>query len=161
MDSLIGREDELERAIHVLARRRKNNPLFIGDSGVGKTALVEGLAKRIFDGNVPEFLKQTRIYSLDLGALLAGTRYRGDFEDRLKGVLGALEEQERAILFIDEIHMLVGAGATTGGTMDASNLLKPALQAGELDVLARQPMTNTDNRSEKIKALPGGSRKSM
>lgn len=132
IDPLIGREDELERAIHVLARRRKNNPLFIGDSGVGKTALVEGLAKRIFEGDVPEFLKETRIYSLDLGALLAGTRYRGDFEDRLKGVLGALEEQERAILFIDEIHMLVGAGATTGGTMDASNLLKPALQAGEL-----------------------------
>jgi ATP-dependent Clp protease ATP-binding subunit ClpA len=129
---LIGRVDELERAIHVLARRRKNNPLFIGDSGVGKTALVEGLAKRIFDGDVPDFLKETHIYALDLGALLAGTRYRGDFEDRLKGVLGALEENEKAILFIDEIHMLVGAGATTGGTMDASNLLKPALQSGEL-----------------------------
>ena len=132
IDPLIGRDAEIERAIHVLARRRKNNPLFIGDSGVGKTALVEGLAKRIFDGKVPEFLKETHIYSLDMGALLAGTRYRGDFEDRLKGILAALEEDEKAVLFIDEIHMLVGAGATSGGTMDGSNLLKPALHAGEL-----------------------------
>jgi ATP-dependent Clp protease ATP-binding subunit ClpA len=132
IDPLIGRADELERAVHVLARRRKNNPLFIGDSGVGKTALVEGLARKIHGGDVPELLKEVRIYSLDMGALMAGTRYRGDFEDRLKGVIDALEENDKAILFIDEIHVIVGAGATTGGTMDASNLLKPALASGHL-----------------------------
>jgi ATP-dependent Clp protease ATP-binding subunit ClpA len=132
IDPLIGRELEIERAVHVLARRRKNNPLFIGESGVGKTALVEGIAQRIVDGNVPDFLTDVRIYALDMGSLMAGTRYRGDFEERLKAVLKALENNEKAILFIDEIHMVVGAGATTGGNMDASNLLKPALASGEL-----------------------------
>jgi len=132
IDPLIGREDEVKRAIHVLARRRKNNPLFIGDSGVGKTALVEGLAKAIYEGNVPEMLEGVRIYALDMGSLMAGTRYRGDFEDRLKGVVQALENNDKAILFIDEIHILVGAGATSGGSMDASNLLKPALASGDL-----------------------------
>ncbi|MEM6926322.1 MAG: ATP-dependent Clp protease ATP-binding subunit ClpA [Myxococcota bacterium] len=132
IDPLIGRESELQRAVHVLARRRKNNPLFIGDSGVGKTAIVEGLAKAIYEGDVPEMLKGVRIYALDMGALMAGTRYRGDFEDRLKGVVQALEDNDKAILFIDEIHVIVGAGATAGGSMDASNLLKPALAAGTL-----------------------------
>jgi ATP-dependent Clp protease ATP-binding subunit ClpA len=132
IDPLIGRADELERAIHVLARRRKNNPLFVGDSGVGKTAIVEGLAKAIYEGNVPEKLKGVHIYALDMGSLMAGTRYRGDFEDRLKGVIQALTDNDKAILFIDEIHVIVGAGATTGGSMDASNLLKPALASGGL-----------------------------
>ena len=132
IDPLIGREAEVERAIHVLARRRKNNPLFIGDSGVGKTAIVEGMAKKIAEGEVPELLEGVHIYALDMGALMAGTRYRGDFEDRLKGVIRALEDDEKAILFIDEIHIIVGAGATTGGNMDASNLLKPALASGRL-----------------------------
>jgi len=132
IDPLIGREAEVERAIHVLARRRKNNPLFIGDSGVGKTAIVEGLAKKIAEGEVPELLEGVHVYALDMGALMAGTRYRGDFEDRLKGVIRALEDDEKAILFIDEIHIIVGAGATTGGNMDASNLLKPALASGKL-----------------------------
>ena len=132
IDPLIGREHELERAIHILARRRKNNPLFIGDSGVGKTAIVEGLARAIVEGQVPELLEEVHIYALDMGALMAGTRYRGDFEERLKGVIRALEEDDKAILFIDEIHILVGAGATAGGSMDASNLLKPALSNGTL-----------------------------
>jgi len=132
IDPLIGRAEEVQRAIHVLARRRKNNPLFIGDSGVGKTALVEGLAKAIYEGNVPDMLKGVHIYALDMGSLMAGTRYRGDFEDRLKGVVQALENNDKAILFIDEIHILVGAGATSGGSMDASNLLKPALASGDL-----------------------------
>ncbi len=132
IDPLIGRADEVQRAIHVLARRRKNNPLFVGDSGVGKTAIVEGLAKAIFEGNVPDMLKGVHIYALDMGSLMAGTRYRGDFEDRLKGVIQALEDNEDAILFIDEIHVIVGAGATTGGSMDASNLLKPSLAGGRL-----------------------------
>jgi len=132
IDPLVGRNGEIERMIHVLARRRKNNPLLIGEPGVGKTAIVEGLARRIFEGDVPELLKEVRLYSLDMGALMAGTRYRGDFEERLKAVLAALERNTKAILFIDEIHIVVGAGATSGGTMDASNLLKPALAAGEL-----------------------------
>ena len=153
IDPLIGRSQELERAIHVLARRRKNNPLFIGDSGVGKTALVEGLAKKIHAGDVPDLLKEVRIYALDMGALMAGTRYRGDFEDRLKGVIEALEEDDKAILFIDEIHIIVGAGATTGGNMDASNLLKPALASGQLRCIGST--THEDFRSSfgKDKAL--------
>lgn len=153
IDPLIGRELEVERAIHVLARRRKNNPLFIGDPGVGKTAIVEGLAKQIFEGNVPEFLQGVHIYSLDMGALMAGTRYRGDFEDRLKGVINELVEDDKAILFIDEIHMVVGAGATSGGTMDASNLLKPALTSGEMRVIGST--THEDHRQSlaKDKAL--------
>jgi ATP-dependent Clp protease ATP-binding subunit ClpA len=130
VDPLIGREREIARAVHVLARRRKNNPLFVGDAGVGKTALAEGLALRIHEGVVPAALRDARIYTLDVGALLAGTRFRGDFEERLKAVLRELEAQPHAILFIDEIHTLVGAGATGGASMDASNLLKPALAAG-------------------------------
>jgi ATP-dependent Clp protease ATP-binding subunit ClpA len=130
VDPLVGRDRELARAIHVLARRRKNNPLFVGDPGVGKTALAEGLALRIHHGDVPAPLRGAEIWALDMGALLAGTRYRGDFEERLKGVLRELEARPGAILFVDEIHTLVGAGSTSGGSMDASNLLKPALAAG-------------------------------
>lgn len=135
IDPLIGRSTEIERAIHILARRRKNNPLFIGDSGVGKTAIVEGLAKQIHSGDIPDMLKGVHIYSLDLGALMAGTRYRGDFEERMKKVIEALSDNDKAILFIDEIHTIVGAGATSGGTMDASNLLKPGLASGQLRVI--------------------------
>jgi len=132
IDPLIGREEELERLIHVLCRRRKNNPLLVGDAGVGKTALAEGLALRIHTGDVPDVLKDAPYFSLDMGALLAGTRYRGDFEQRVKAVLEALAKRPGALLFIDEIHTLVGAGSVSGGTMDASNLLKPALASGEL-----------------------------
>ena len=132
IDPLIGRKDEVERTIQVLCRRRKNNPLYVGEAGVGKTALAEGLAKRIVDGDVPEVLKGATIYALDLGALVAGTKYRGDFEKRLKGVLAQLRKEDEAILFIDEIHTIIGAGSASGGTMDASNLIKPALASGEL-----------------------------
>ena len=132
IDPLIGRQREVERAIHILARRRKNNPLFVGESGVGKTAIVEGLALAIHEGNVPELLKGSVIYSLDMGALLAGTRYRGDFENRMKGVLKAIVKQPGAILFIDELHTVIGAGSVEGGSMDASNLLKPVLARGEV-----------------------------
>jgi len=132
IDPLVGREAELERTLQILARRRKNNPLFLGDPGVGKTAIVEGLARRIHEGNVPDLLKGSKLYALDMGALIAGTRYRGDFEERLKAVLKALDEKPQSILFIDEIHTIIGAGATQGGSMDASNLLKPALSSGEL-----------------------------
>ena len=127
IDPLIGRDHEVERTIQVLCRRTKNNPLYVGDSGVGKTALAEGLARRIVQGDVPEVLEDSTIFALDMGALLAGTRYRGDFEERLKAVVTELEAQDHAILFIDEIHTVIGAGATSGGAMDASNLLKPAL----------------------------------
>ena len=132
IDPLIGRKDEIERTIQVLCRRRKNNPLFVGEAGVGKTALAEGLAKRIVDGEVPEVLADSTIYSLDLGSLLAGTKYRGDFEKRLKAVLAQLKREAGAVLFIDEIHTIIGAGAASGGAMDASNLLKPMLATGEL-----------------------------
>jgi ATP-dependent Clp protease ATP-binding subunit ClpA len=132
IDPLIGRELELERVIQTLCRRRKNNPLLVGEAGVGKTAIAEGLARRIMEGQVPEILKDAHVYALDMGALLAGTKYRGDFEQRLKAVLKELAEAEHAILFIDEIHTLIGAGAASGGTMDASNLLKPALSSGAL-----------------------------
>jgi ATP-dependent Clp protease ATP-binding subunit ClpA len=132
IDPLIGRANELERTIHILARRRKNNPLYVGDPGVGKTAIVEGLARRIVLGQVPEFLKDAVVYSLDMGSLLAGTRYRGDFENRVKAVLKALLEKPKAILFIDEFHTVIGAGAVSGGSMDASNLLKPVLSDGKL-----------------------------
>lgn len=132
VDPLIGREQELTRCLHILCRRRKNNPLLVGDSGVGKTAVAEGLAQRIIDGSVPELLQNSRLYSLDMGALLAGTKYRGDFEERLKAVLKALSDEGSTILFVDEIHMLIGAGAANGSAMDASNLLKPALANGEL-----------------------------
>ena len=129
IDPLIGREHEVERVIQILCRRRKNNPLLVGEAGVGKTAIAEGLAWRITQGDVPEVLADATVYSLDMGALLAGTKYRGDFEQRLKGVLKHLKDQPNAILFIDEIHTLIGAGAASGGTLDASNLLKPALSA--------------------------------
>ncbi len=132
IDPLIGREKELERTIQVLCRRRKNNPLYVGETGVGKTAIAEGLALRIHEGKVPDVLKGAVVYSLDMGALLAGTKFRGQFEERLKGVLKELKEHPNAILFIDEIHTIVGAGATSGGSMDASNLLKPALASGKL-----------------------------
>ena len=132
IDPLIGREIELERVIQTLCRRRKNNPLLVGEAGVGKTAIAEGLARRITENNVPDILKDAQVYSLDMGALLAGTKYRGDFEQRLKAVLKELADAKNAILFIDEIHTLIGAGAASGGTMDASNLLKPALSSGAL-----------------------------
>ena len=132
IDPLIGRKDELERTTQILCRRRKNNPLFVGEAGVGKTAIAEGLARNIFLGEVPAVLKDATIYALDIGALLAGTKYRGEFEKRLKEVLSALQDQEHAILFIDEIHTIIGAGATSGGALDASNLLKPALSSGGL-----------------------------
>jgi ATP-dependent Clp protease ATP-binding subunit ClpA len=132
IDPLIGREEELERVVHVLCRRRKNNPLLVGETGVGKTAIAEGLALRLHEGKVPDALKGAPLFSLDMGALLAGTRYRGDFEERVKSVLEALGQHPGALLFIDEIHTLVGAGAVNGGSMDASNLLKPMLARGEL-----------------------------
>lgn len=132
IDPLIGREPEVERTIQVLCRRRKNNPLLVGEAGVGKTAIAEGLARRIVDGEVPEVISESVIYSLDLGSLLAGTKYRGDFEKRLKGLLKQLEGEEDTILFIDEIHTIIGAGSASGGTMDASNLIKPKLAAGDL-----------------------------
>ena len=132
IDPLIGRKSELERTMQVLCRRRKNNPIYVGESGVGKTAIAEGLALAIHEGNVPEVLRGARVFSLDMGALLAGTKFRGQFEERLKGVVKRLQETPEAILFIDEIHTIVGAGATSGGSMDASNILKPALAAGKL-----------------------------
>ncbi len=132
IDPLIGRDKELERMIHVLARRRKNNPILVGDPGVGKTAIVEGLALRVHDKQVPKQLLTAKVYSLDMGALLAGTKFRGQFEERLKAVVKALEKEDNAVLFIDEIHTIVGAGAVSGGSMDASNILKPALASGQL-----------------------------
>ena len=132
IDPLVGRDEEVERAIQILCRRRKNNPLLVGESGVGKTAIAEGLAKRIVDAEVPEVVAESTIYALDLGALVAGTKYRGDFEKRFKAVLGELKKQEGSILFIDEIHTIIGAGAASGGVMDASNLLKPLLTSGQI-----------------------------
>ncbi|HAH80603.1 MAG TPA: ATP-dependent Clp protease ATP-binding subunit ClpA [Gammaproteobacteria bacterium] len=132
IDPLVGRDEEVERAIQILCRRRKNNPLLVGESGVGKTAIAEGLAKRIVDAQVPEVVADSTIYALDLGALVAGTKYRGDFEKRFKALLGELKKQEGSILFIDEIHTIIGAGAASGGVMDASNLLKPLLTSGQL-----------------------------
>ena len=132
IDPLIGRALEIERTVEILCRRRKNNPLYVGEAGVGKTALVEGLARMIVEGKVPDVLADSTVYSLDLGSLIAGTKYRGDFEKRLKGVLAEIKKQPGAILFIDEIHTVIGAGAASGGVMDASNLIKPALANGEL-----------------------------
>ncbi len=132
IDPLIGRRIEIDRTIQILCRRRKNNPLFVGEAGVGKTAIAEGLAKNIVDGKVPEVLMDSTIYALDMGALLAGTKYRGDFEQRLKAVLGELKQTAGAVLFIDEIHTVIGAGAASGGALDASNLLKPMLASGEI-----------------------------
>ncbi len=153
IDPLIGRESEVERSIQVLCRRRKNNPLLVGDPGVGKTAIAEGLARKIVDEDVPEVLAHATIYSLDLGALLAGTRYRGDFEERIKAVLKELEDHEDAILFIDEIHTVIGAGATSGGAMDASNLLKPALQSGVLRCMGSTTYKEYRQHFEKDRAL--------
>ena len=153
IDPLIGRQHEVERSIQVLCRRRKNNPLLVGDPGVGKTAIAEGLAKRIVDGEAPDILKDSVIFSLDMGALLAGTRYRGDFEERLKAVMKELEQQEKAILFIDEIHTVIGAGATSGGAMDASNLLKPALQNGGLRCMGSTTFKEYRQHFEKDRAL--------
>jgi ATP-dependent Clp protease ATP-binding subunit ClpA len=153
IDPLIGREPELERTIQVLCRRRKNNPLYVGESGVGKTAIAEGLAKKIFDSDVPAVLAGSTIYALDMGALLAGTKYRGDFEKRLKAVLNQLKKQPRAILFIDEIHTVIGAGAASGGAMDASNLLKPALQSGDLKCIGSTTYQEYRNIFEKDRAL--------
>jgi ATP-dependent Clp protease ATP-binding subunit ClpA len=152
-DPLIGRHSEVERAIQVLCRRRKNNPLLVGDPGVGKTAIAEGLAKKIVDGEAPSILADAVIYSLDMGALLAGTRYRGDFEERLKAVVKELEEQPKAVLFIDEIHTVIGAGATSGGAMDASNLLKPALQSGTLRCMGSTTYKEYRQHFEKDRAL--------
>jgi len=153
IDPLIGRDAEVERSIQVLCRRRKNNPLLVGDPGVGKTAIAEGLALKIVDENVPEVLANSTIYSLDMGALLAGTRYRGDFEERIKAVLKELEDHEDAVLFIDEIHTVIGAGATSGGAMDASNLLKPALQSGALRCMGSTTYKEYRQHFEKDRAL--------
>jgi ATP-dependent Clp protease ATP-binding subunit ClpA len=153
IDPLIGRSAEVERCIQVLCRRRKNNPLLVGDPGVGKTAIAEGLAKKIVDGQTPAVLSDTTIYSLDMGALLAGTRYRGDFEERLKAVMTELENHPDAILFIDEIHTVIGAGATSGGAMDASNLLKPALQGGKLRCMGSTTYKEFRQHFEKDRAL--------
>ena len=153
IDPLIGRKEEVERTIQILCRRRKNNPLFVGEAGVGKTALAEGLAKRIVDGEVPDVLKAFVIYSLDLGALLAGTKYRGDFEKRLKAVLKQLKVEENAVLFIDEIHTIIGAGAASGGAMDASNLLKPVLATSELKCIGSTTYQEYRGIFEKDRAL--------
>ncbi|MDE4191788.1 ATP-dependent Clp protease ATP-binding subunit ClpA [Phaeobacter gallaeciensis] len=153
IDPLIGRSHEVERCIQVLCRRRKNNPLLVGDPGVGKTAIAEGLARKIVQGEVPEVLSETTIYSLDMGALLAGTRYRGDFEERLKAVVTELEQHPDAVLFIDEIHTVIGAGATSGGAMDASNLLKPALQGGKLRTMGSTTYKEFRQHFEKDRAL--------
>ncbi|MCG6974926.1 MAG: ATP-dependent Clp protease ATP-binding subunit ClpA [Acidiferrobacterales bacterium] len=153
IDPLIGRDHELTRTIQVLCRRRKNNPLFVGEAGVGKTAIAEGLAKKIVDGEVPEVLEEATIYSLDMGALLAGTKYRGDFEKRLKAVIQQLKKDPHAILFIDEIHTIIGAGAASGGAMDASNLLKPALSTGELKCVGSTTYQEYRGIFEKDRAL--------
>src|SRR5216684_1423279 len=153
IDPLIGRDAEVERTIQILCRRSKNNPLFVGDPGVGKTAIAEGLARRIVGREVPEVLLNATIYALDMGALLAGTRYRGDFEERLKAVLAELEAQPGTILFIDEIHTVIGAGATSGGAMDASNLLKPALAGGVIRCIGSTTYKEYRNYFEKDRAL--------
>lgn len=152
-DPLIGRDDVIERAVQVLARRTKNNPIFIGEAGVGKTAIADGLAERVVSGNVPSQLKDAEIFSLDMGALIAGTKYRGDFEERLKAVMTELRKKKKAILFIDEIHTVVGAGGTSGSTMDASNLLKPALADGTLSCIGSTTYKEYRNSFEKDRAL--------
>jgi ATP-dependent Clp protease ATP-binding subunit ClpA len=153
IDPLIGRENEVARVVQILARRKKNNPLLVGDAGVGKTAIAEGLALKIQRGEVPKSISSSTVYALDMGSLLAGTRYRGDFEERIKGVLKALEKVPHAILFIDEIHTIVGAGATTGGSMDASNLLKPALASGRLRCIGSTTFQEFRQHFEKDRAL--------
>ncbi|MDM8517458.1 ATP-dependent Clp protease ATP-binding subunit ClpA [Desulfobacterales bacterium HSG16] len=153
LDPLIGRENELERTLQVLCRRRKNNPVFVGEPGVGKTAMAEGLASMVHEGRVPDILENVRIYSLDMGALLAGTKFRGDFEQRLKGVLAALKKIPDAILFIDEIHTIVGAGATSSGSLDASNIMKPFLAAGDVRCIGSTTYEEYKNHLEKDRAL--------
>jgi ATP-dependent Clp protease ATP-binding subunit ClpA len=153
IDPLVGRHKEVERALHVLARRRKNNPLFVGDPGVGKTAIVEGMAARIEAGEAPAALRGTTIYSIDMGSLLAGTRYRGDFEERFKAVLRAVEEKENAVIFVDELHTIVGAGAVSGGSMDASNLLKPLLSSGRIRCIGTTTHKELRSHIEKDRAL--------
>jgi ATP-dependent Clp protease ATP-binding subunit ClpA len=153
IDPLIGRDHELERVIQILCRRRKNNPLLVGEAGVGKTAIAEGLARRVVEGDVPDILKKATVYALDMGALLAGTKYRGDFEQRLKAVLKQLNDNPHAILFIDEIHTLIGAGAASGGTLDASNLLKPALSSGQLKCIGATTYNEYRGVFEKDHAL--------
>jgi ATP-dependent Clp protease ATP-binding subunit ClpA len=153
LDPVIGRETELERTVQILCRRRKHNPVFVGEPGVGKTALAEGLAIKVSRGDVPDLLEAMRIYSLDMGALLAGTKFRGDFEQRLKGVLAALKKKKDAILFIDEIHTIVGAGATSSGSMDASNIMKPFLTAGEVRCIGSTTYEEYQNHFEKDRAL--------
>ena len=153
IDPLIGRAAELERMIQVLCRRRKNNPVLVGDPGVGKTAIVEGLAKAIHEQRVPEILRGATVYALDMGAVLAGTKFRGQFEERLKNVIKAIQKDKKAILFIDEIHTIVGAGATSGGSMDASNLLKPALAAGELRCIGSTTFQEYKSSFERDRAL--------
>jgi ATP-dependent Clp protease ATP-binding subunit ClpA len=153
IDPLIGRRHEIQRTVQILCRRRKNNPLFVGEAGVGKTALAEGLAKMIVDGEVPEVLAHSTVYSLDLGALLAGTKYRGDFEKRLKGVVNQLQKEPGAILFIDEIHTIIGAGAASGGVMDASNLIKPVLASGALKCIGSTTYQEYRGVFEKDRAL--------
>merc|ERR1711871_1697559 len=153
VDPLIGRQSELDRTIQVLCRRTKNNPLLVGDPGVGKTAIAEGLADKVISDQTPDILKGSTIYSLDMGALLAGTRYRGDFEERLKLVMKELEKDPKAVLFIDEIHTVIGAGATSGGAMDASNLLKPSLQSGNLKCMGSTTYKEYRQHFEKDRAL--------
>ncbi|MBS1214575.1 MAG: ATPase [Proteobacteria bacterium] len=153
IDPLIGRKDEIERTIQVLCRRRKNNPLLVGEAGVGKTAIAEGLAKKIVEGEVPEVLKDNVIYALDLGSLVAGTKYRGDFEKRLKSLLAQLKKEPKSILFIDEIHTIIGAGSASGGVMDASNLIKPVLASGELRCIGSTTYQEYRGIFEKDRAL--------
>ncbi|MER2540784.1 MAG: AAA family ATPase, partial [Azonexus sp.] len=153
IDPLIGRREEIERTVQILCRRRKNNPLFVGEAGVGKTAIAEGLAKMIIDGEVPEVLANATIYALDLGSLVAGTKYRGDFEKRLKAVLAQLRKEKHAILFIDEIHTIIGAGAASGGVMDASNLIKPMLASGDLKCIGSTTYQEYRGIFEKDRAL--------
>ncbi|MGY0595456.1 MAG: AAA family ATPase, partial [Paraglaciecola chathamensis] len=153
IDPLVGRDSEVERVVQILSRRRKNNPLLVGEAGVGKTAIAEGLAKLIVESKVPDVIKESVVYSLDLGALLAGTKYRGDFEKRLKGLLNEIKELPKAILFIDEIHTIIGAGAASGGSMDASNLLKPLLSSGQIRCIGSTTFQEFRGIFEKDRAL--------
>ena len=153
IDPIVGRQAEIERTIQVLCRRKKNNPLYVGEPGVGKTALAEGLALKISEGDVPDVLKEAKVFALDMGAVLAGTRYRGDFEQRFKAIINDLKKEENAILFIDEIHTIVGAGSVQGGSMDASNILKPALAAGELRCIGSTTFAEYKAAFERDRAL--------
>ena len=153
LDPLIGRQSEMQRTMQVLCRRRKNNPVFVGDPGVGKTAMAEGLAQKIYNGDVPDILAEMKIYSLDLPGMLAGSKFRGDFEQRLKGVINELQKRDNVILFIDEIHTIVGAGATSSGSMDASNILKPVLASGDIRCIGSTTYEEYKNHFEKDRAL--------